>query len=256
MAAHVRRIARLAGNLVQQEPCASGLDPLVVSPWAESQMAPRDAATPEWHTFGPASRIAASEPVRLGDVVGGHVHPALCCTQSGAVLAVYNEVRRGTPHLWPHPHPGGDPPPPHPFSSALAPVFWPQEGGGAQVLKICRSEDGGKSWTAPAPIPSSASRSARGVYPGSLSVLASGRIVLQFAPYYELGEHQHGDPAQLTVSAGIGAGEVYRVPEYCCSDDGTRSSHTTYSHNLSLKRMPRCFRRRAQLRRGAADPTP
>ena len=117
-------------------------------------------------------------------------------------------------------------------------MFWPQEGGGAQVLKICRSEDGGKSWTAPAPIPSSASRSARGVYPGSLSVLASGRIVLQFAPYYELGEHQHGDPAQLTVSAGIGAGEVYRVPEYCCSDDGTRSSHTTYSHNLSLKRMP------------------
>ena len=135
-------------------------------------------------------------------------------------------------------------------------MFWPQEGGGAQVLKICRSEDGGKSWTAPAPIPSSASRSARGVYPGSLSVLASGRIVLQFAPYYELGEHQHGDPAQLTVSAGIGAGEVYRVPEYCCSDDGTRSSHTTYSHNLSLKRMPCCFRRRAQLRRGAADPTP
>ena len=90
------------------------------------------------------------------------------------------------------------------------------------MLKICRSEDGGKSWTAPAPIPSSASRSARGVYPGSLSVLSCGRIVLQFAPYYELGEHQHGDPAQLTVSAGIGAGEVYRVPEYCCSDDGTR----------------------------------
>ena len=81
-------------HLVLQEPCASGLDPLVVSPWAESEMAPRDAATPEWHTFGPASRIAASEPVRLGDVVGGHVHPALCTTQSGAVLAVYNEVRR------------------------------------------------------------------------------------------------------------------------------------------------------------------
>ena len=220
MAAHVRRTARLAGHLLRQEPCASGLDPLVVSPWAESEMAPRDAATPEWHTFGPASRIAASEPVRLGDVVGGHVHPALCTTQSGAVLAVYNEVRRGTlissgiPTSRPHP-------PPAPVLT-LPPVFWPQEGGGAQVLKICRSEDGGKSWTAPAPIPSSASRSARGVYPGSLSVLGSGRIVLQFAPYYELGEHQHGDPAQLTVSAGIGAGEVYRVPEYCCSDDGTR----------------------------------
>ena len=111
MAAHVRRTARLAGHLLQ-EPCASGLDPLVVSPWAESEMAPRDAATPEWHTFGPASRIAASEPVRLGDVVGGHVHPALCTTQSGAVLAVYNEVRRA-PLISDPPHPT----PPHPRRS-------------------------------------------------------------------------------------------------------------------------------------------
>lgn len=122
--------------------------------------------------------------MRVGDVVGGHVHPSLCVTQSGAVLAVYNE-----------------------------------DGGGAAVLKICRSEDGGRTWSPPAPIPASANRSRRGVYPGSLSVLRTGRIVLQWAPYYELGEHQHGDPGHFAVAGDIGPGEVYRVPEYCVSDD-------------------------------------
>ena len=111
---------------------------------------------------------ASEPPVRIGDVIGGHVHPALCVTQSGAVLAVYNT-----------------------------------DGGGAAVLSLCRcvtalpripaprrplcplttsraalnnprrrrSEDGGRYFSAPAPIPSSADRCSAGVYPGSLSVL-------------------------------------------------------------------------------------
>ena len=149
------------------------------------------------------SQIKASVPVRVGDVIGGHVHPSLCVTHSGAVLAVYNE-----------------------------------DGGGAAVLKICRSEDGGQTWSGPAPIPASACRSRRGVYPGSLSVLRSGRIVLQWAPYYERGEHQHGDSDQFALAPDIGAGEVYRVPEYCVSDDdGHTFGPTVYQigphHNLT-----------------------
>jgi hypothetical protein len=180
-----RRTQLLAAHLLAPPPLQAGaasaasLDPLVTNPWPEQSMAPREPATPTWHTFGPASHIVASSPVRLGDVVDGHVHPSLCVTQSGAVLAVYNI-----------------------------------EGGGAAVLMICRSEDGGATWSAPAPIPASAARSKRGVYPGSLSVLRSGRIVLQWAPYYERGEPQHGDPAQFTLAEGIETGDVYRVPEY------------------------------------------
>lgn len=164
-------------------------DLLLVSPWSPSMVAQRDPSTPPWHTFGPETPIgASSSPVRLGDVVGGHVHPSLCATHTGAVLAVYNT-----------------------------------DGGGAEVLYLCRSEDGGRSWSSPAPIPASASRSKRGVYPGSLSVLRSGRIVLQWAPYYETGEAEH-DPSVLRLAEGIAdSGAVYRVPEYCVSDDDGRT---------------------------------
>ena len=116
--------------------------------------------------------------MRVGDVIGGHVHPSLCVTHSGAVLAVYNE-----------------------------------DGGGAAVLRICRSEDGGRTWSAPAPIPASAGRSRRGVYPGSLSVLRSGRVVLQWAPYYERGEHQHGDFDQFALAPAIKASALARSTE-------------------------------------------
>ena len=205
---HRQRTRRLADHLqptrcmqATSQPASS--DPLVVNPWPEHSMAPRDPGTPAWHTFGPASAIKSTTPVRVGDVVGGHVHPSLCVTQGGAVLAVYNE-----------------------------------DGGGAAVLKICRSEDAGRTWSAPAPIPASANRSRRGVYPGSLSVLRSGRIVLQWAPYYENGEHQHGNSERFTLARDIGPGEVYRVPEYCISnDDGRTFGPTVYQigphHNLT-----------------------
>ena len=62
--------------------------------------------SPSWYQFGPRSTIVASPPLRLGDVIGGHVHPSLCVTQSGAVLCVYNT-----------------------------------DGGGAQVLLLCRSDE-------------------------------------------------------------------------------------------------------------------
>ena len=42
--------------------------------------------------------------------------------------------------------------------------------------------------------------------------------MLQWAPYYEVGEVEH-DPNHLKLAPGIGDGEVYRVPEYCVSDD-------------------------------------
>ena len=36
-----------------------------------------------------------SEPIRIADVIGGHVHPAACVTKSGALLVVYNKEGDG-----------------------------------------------------------------------------------------------------------------------------------------------------------------
>ena len=49
-----------------------------------------------------------NKPTRIADVIGGHIHPAICVTQSGALLAVYNK-----------------------------------EGGGGKELLLSRSNDGG-----------------------------------------------------------------------------------------------------------------
>ena len=53
-----------------------------------------------------------NRPTRIADVIGGHIHPALCGTQSGALLAVYNK-----------------------------------EGGGGKELLLSRSTDGGMTWS-------------------------------------------------------------------------------------------------------------
>eukprot|EP01051_Picozoa_sp_SAG22_P006135 SAG22_NODE_391_length_11223_cov_7.451187_5_plen_175_part_00 len=117
------------------------------------------------------------------------MHPALCVTQSGAVLCAYNT-----------------------------------DGGGAQVLLLCRSDDQGRTFSAPAPIPSSAGRCEAGVYPGSLSVLRNGHIVLQWARYHNSGGKASGDNQQhnlCRLAAGMAETDAYRVPEFCVSvDDG------------------------------------
>ena len=91
----------------------------------------------------------AIEPTRIADVIGGHVHPALARTSKGELLAVYNI-----------------------------------EGGGGKELLLCRSADGGRSWTAPAPISAISDCS---IYPGSLTTLSDGRLVLNWSCYRDTG---------------------------------------------------------------------
>lgn len=76
-------------------------------------------------------------PVRIGTGVSGHIHPALCITKNGTLVAVYcqSEYR---PYL------------------------------------MTRSTDGGKTWSTPTPFPHTVKTD---VYPGSLSTLADGRLV-------------------------------------------------------------------------------
>jgi Neuraminidase (sialidase) len=80
---------------------------------------------------------SAADMVRLDTGVSGHIHPALCVTNKGTLIAVYCH-KEYAPH------------------------------------KITRSTDGGKTWSKPALFPHTVKTQ---VYPGSLTTLADGRIV-------------------------------------------------------------------------------
>ncbi|HBL42038.1 MAG TPA: hypothetical protein DDZ90_01430, partial [Planctomycetaceae bacterium] len=102
-------------------------------------------------------------PIRVGSVTGGHIHPALCRAANGDLLAVYNE-----------------------------------NGGGGKELLLARSTDGGLNWSASQPIPTIKECS---IYPGSLTTLKSGEIVLHWSCYRIEGARR------------------WRVPQFCTSKD-------------------------------------
>jgi len=89
-------------------------------------------------------------PVRIETGVSGHIHPALCITGKGTLVAVF-------------------------CKSEYKPYL------------ITRSTDGGKSWTKPALFPHTVDTA---IYPGSLTTLADGRLVhawnVWFAPEEKL----------------------------------------------------------------------
>lgn len=114
-----------------------------------------------------AADLVPEAPVRVGTVIDGHVHPSLCVARNGDVLAVYN-----------------------------------QQGGGGKELLLSRSNDGGRTWSAAKPIPGIDHCS---IYPGSLTTLSTGRIVLQWSCYHSEGE------------------KLWRQPHYCTSDDDGRT---------------------------------
>lgn len=114
-----------------------------------------------------AEDSSSSSPVRVTNVIDGHVHPALCVAKNGDVLAVYNK-----------------------------------QGGGGKELLLCRSSDGGRTWTAPQAVPGIADCS---IYPGSLTTLSDGRIVLHWSCYRSAGKM------------------LWRQPQYCTSGDHGRT---------------------------------
>lgn len=123
--------------------------------------------TPEWVALShaEAQTLPKSPPelIRVGSVSGGHVHPALCRAANGDLLAVYNE-----------------------------------KGGGGKELLLARSTDGGLNWSASKPIPSIKECS---IYPGSLTTLRSGEIILHWSCYRSEGKRR------------------WRVPQFCSSKD-------------------------------------
>ena len=128
----------------------------------------------------------ATQLIRIADVIDGHVHPSFCTTQSGDLLAVYNK-----------------------------------QGGGGKELLLCRSIDGGLSWTAPESIAEIRDCS---IYPGSLTALADGRILLNWSCYRD----PNGTP--------------WREPHFSLSSDEGRSWSTPHSYPITNRSNYACIR--------------
>ena len=111
------------------------------------------------------NKNGTGEPTRIADVIGGHIHPAICVTQNGTLLAVYNK-----------------------------------EGGGGKELLLSRSDDGGVTWTRSTPIPTIRNCS---IYPGSLATLSDGRVLLNWSCYHKTEERLWRVP-QFSISADGG----------------------------------------------------
>lgn len=85
----------------------------------------------------PVSAEELVERVRIGDPVGGHIHPAVCLTKKGTLVVTYGRVNH-------------------------------------RDLRISRSLDGGRTWSEPAPFAPTVGKT---YYPGSLTTLSDGRLL-------------------------------------------------------------------------------
>jgi hypothetical protein len=111
--------------------------------------------------------VAAGElptPVRIETGVSGHIHPALCVTSKGTLVAVYCKSEY-------------------------------------QPYLITRSTDGGKTWSKPTLFPHTIKTQ---VYPGSLTALADGRIVHAWNVWFSPAEKVKSRHVAFSISSDDG----------------------------------------------------
>jgi BNR/Asp-box repeat protein len=92
--------------------------------------------------------IGVNERIRIASGVSGHIHPALCLTKKGTLVAIFSQ-------------------------------------SDYKDLKLARSSDGGKTWSKPAPYPHTEKTS---FYPGSLTTLGDGRLLHAWNVWYGYAE--------------------------------------------------------------------
>ncbi len=92
--------------------------------------------------------LALAEDARLETTVSGHIHPALCISKKGTLVAVFCK-KEYKPYL------------------------------------ITRSTDAGKTWSTPTPFPHTVSTD---VYPGSLTTLSDGRLLHAWNVWFAVAE--------------------------------------------------------------------
>src|SRR5947207_93643 len=112
--------------------------------------------------FGQAP--GAPPAVRLETGVSGHIHPALCISKKGTLVAVY-------------------------CKSEYKPYL------------ITRSTDGGKTWSKPELFPHTVGSQ---VYPGSLTTLADGRLVHAWNVWYAADDKLRSRYVAYSTSADDG----------------------------------------------------
>ncbi|MFO0969967.1 MAG: sialidase family protein [Gemmataceae bacterium] len=103
-------------------------------------------------------------PVRIESGVSGHIHPALCVTKKGVLVAVY-------------------------CKSEYKPYL------------LTRSSDGGKTWSKPALFPHTVKTQ---VYPGSLTTLADGRLVHAWNVWFTPEEKTRSRYVAFSISSDQG----------------------------------------------------
>jgi hypothetical protein len=113
---------------------------------------------------GPIRAEERSGIVRIDSGVSGHIHPSLCITPTGTLIALYcrSEYK---PHL------------------------------------IARSTDGGKTWSTPALFPQTKETQ---VYPGSLTTLADGRVVAAWNVWFEAAPKKRSRHVAYSISGDDG----------------------------------------------------
>jgi hypothetical protein len=116
--------------------------------------------------FSPAfaQDAGAPPPVRIESGVSGHIHPALCITPKGTLVAVF-------------------------CKSEYKPYL------------ITRSADGGRTWSAPALFPHTVKVQ---VYPGSLTTLADGRLVHAWNVWFNATEKDRSRYVAISISSDDG----------------------------------------------------
>jgi hypothetical protein len=107
---------------------------------------------------------AGSPPVRIDNGVSGHIHPAICVTKKGTLVAVY-------------------------CKSEYKPYL------------ITRSTDGGKTWSKPALFPHTVDTR---VYPGSLTTLGDGRLVHAWNVWFRASEKAMSRHVAFSTSSDDG----------------------------------------------------
>jgi hypothetical protein len=115
--------------------------------------------------FFAAPLLAQSNPVRLETGVSGHIHPALCASSKGTLVAVFCK-KEYAPYL------------------------------------LTRSTDGGSTWSKPVLFPHTEKVQ---VYPGSLTTLADGRLVHAWNVWFSLEDKKRSRYVAYSISSDDGA---------------------------------------------------
>src|SRR6478735_3394356 len=120
-------------------------------------------------------------PVRVANPVNGHIHPSVCRGNSGALIVTYGHVNY-------------------------------------RDLRITRSLDGGRTWSAPEPFVHTVKKT---YYPGSLTTLADGRLVHAWNRWSS--ETNEQEPRSVVISLSSDEGVTWSEPQPLPRDPQVRS---------------------------------